>query len=512
MDLKFYLSDDTTLATSRTFSADAGDLSSTETWHLWANKGTASGLAQNVALRVEVEDPLNPGSWLTSGIEALDDAWFRVRVVGSANPSAHAEFAPTGTSWTPIGAGRRLQLTSMPGNTSLYIQIAIRPPLRTGAATASYNARLVPSHAEIAFSLPNGTAEQGVGILTHVGDAMTTTLLERIEVTPSGSPDDYVHVPAVQYLFYGVRYNRVGDDVQLNQDDGDSATLGSGEEYLALLYQEEDAATTTVLKGSKATAGSAVAPTLGADEGIPLALVTVAYDAGGGAIDAGAITQLSKGSRFEPIDDGGLAVTIGPGSAILGSALVWLDYESTVTLTASVTNRVWITPTGFSVITGTGRAEAGAVLICEAITDGSGITTLTDLREYREPGCEVLHLATAGVESTGTDLDRVMVPYRHTIDRVVFWLEEASAGATGSTIVDLTRGSGGSHATIFTSGGGTPETRPEIAAGGLGPAYGMPEVTLGEAGDYYELDVSAITTGGTQAREVAVAMYVYRRF
>lgn len=511
MDLTFYLDDDTTPATSRTFSADAGDLSSTETWHLWANKGTPSGTAPGVAIRVEVWDT-GTSRWLTTGVPALDDAWFRVRVVGSANPSAHAEFAPAGTAWTSIGAGRQLRLVPMLGNTSLYVEVAIRPPLRTGAASETVTCRLVPSYNNTTFPLPNGVAEQGVGILTSVGDAATSELLERLTVTPTGTPDDYVHVPAVQYLFYGVRYNRIGDDVQLNQDDGDSATLGSGEEYLALLYQKEDTATTTVLKGSKATAGSAVAPTLGVDQGIPLALVTVAYDAGGGAIDAGAITQLSRGSRFQPIDDGGLNVTIEPGEAILGSCLYWSDSEAIVPLNASQTQRVWVTPTGFEVVSGAGRPERGAVLVCEAVTDGTGITTLTDLREYREPGCEVLHLATAGVESTGTDLDRVMVPYRHTIDRVVFWLEEASAGATGSTIVDLTRGSGGSHATIFTNQGGSPETRPEIAAGGLGPAYGMPEVTLGEAGDYYELDVDAITSGGTQGRGVAVALYVYRRF
>jgi len=352
-----------------------------------------------------------------------------------------------------------------------------------------------------------------MGILTGVATADTTEIVDAITLTETGTPDAYVQVPWRHYLWMGESHWGAACQVELNQTDGDSATLSSGEEYLALVWQNRTG-DATADKGSKAAAGTATAPDM-SGTGVPLAVVTVSYQAATSVIVDADIDNLTIDGRFRVTDNGAASFIcdIGSGRALTGGAYVRIDNASTYTFDASETNYLWVISDGFMADTTGIPPSSGAVPLAKVITDGSGVTSVTDLRQYHEAGADIVVLRQSGDEATGTNVDRMMIPYPFNIDRVSMAVMTAAAGgATGSTTCDVNKVTGGSSATLFTNQGGANESLPTIATGGYLDTEAMPEVVTGNAGDYLTLDVDAITATGSRAAEVAVALVVYRRW
>lgn len=399
MALVLLKSDDVSPATGLVFTANAGAESATQTFHLWFSKGTPGGSISDVFLQLEVDN--GSGTYVTSGVAACDQHWFKARVASGSNPSNDPAFILQTTDWFDVGSNAVLPIPDLVGNSARYIEIKLRAPLGDGAATTTSNFRFVPRYAEAAFGVPGGLAEEGNGILTGVGDLTASEFVEAPTVTQSAVPDDYVNVSRRWWIRNGVSLRAWTDAHQLNQSDSAAAALVAGEAYMVTISQGP-AGVPTYTKGVKAVAASAVAPAAPAGE-IVIGTVKVRYQAVTTNIITSDITVLAFSGRFRPQTSTGLALTINPGRAVLSGAFVRRTSQQTAVLTASVTNRIWLSASGGLVVTSSSTVpQAGVILLATAVTDGSGVTSLTDLRDgkYHEPNAQILQLYTSDAEPT----------------------------------------------------------------------------------------------------------------
>lgn len=515
--LVFYLSDDTTLATALALSTTDGVASSTVILHLWNDKGgLSSAYVDNVRLGVRIEDPGNPGSYLDSGLDALDGHHFQARVVGASLGNSAMPILPSG-DWFPLGAGSLLELSRIYGNSARYVEVRYYPPLAEGAASETLTVRFFVVANDTQYGIPAGLMESvGQGILPGVTDGRLTEWIRVPTVTASGTPDAIVHVAGPdEWLWRGIPdgYHDDDDPITLNQTDGAAAALTTGTSYIALLSRPLAGGAAVGTKGVKAA--SPVAPAVPADH-LPFKRVTVGYHASGfSVISSGAITSIAYSGRFALVSSASsLTVTIGPGRALVGGALVVFGSHRSFALPASSTSRVWISPSGALALVTTSDDPpfAGAEWLYSIVTDGTGVTSSTDKRRYLAPASIPIVLYVSGNETVAAGQARAMIPFRWCLDRITASvLTAAAGGATGSTVLDINKVSGGTSATIFTNQGGTYETRPKIAAGSYTDVDTCAEVRTGEAGDWLVLDVDTITSGGTRAADIAVTLWVYPR-
>ena len=230
MALVLYKSDDTSLATGLTFTANAGEESAVQTLHLWQNKGTPGGSIKDVFLQLEADN--GSGTYVTSGVAICDLHMFKARVASGSNPSNDPAFILETGDWFDLGSNSVLPIPDLVGNSSRYIEVKIRAPLGDGAATTSTNFRLVPRYNDAAFGIPSGVAESaGNGIIDGAGDQTANEWRGPLNgegaptLTASGTPDDYVHYGIRTWNRRGVALRGVDDQHQLNQNDGAAAAL-----------------------------------------------------------------------------------------------------------------------------------------------------------------------------------------------------------------------------------------------------------------------------------------------
>lgn len=510
--LELYKSDNSTSAAGAFTIATSGGVASTaQVIHAWYNKGTAGGSLDGVYFQIEIEDPGNPGTYLVSGLAALN-GHMEARINGGSNAALASGFVTQTTDWVKLGPGSVLQAPRFYGNTSHYVEARYVPPLSAGAATASFNWKLVPYYSQAAFEVPTALAAAGSGVVTGVCDRTVREFVETPSIVEAGTPDATVIVSRSWWIWDGVPYRSLGETITLNQNDSAVAALTTGQAYIAVLSRDQSGTALTVTKGVKATAAAAVAPSVPAGE-IPVARIIVNYHSGASVITNANITKLCLDGRMKPRAGSALTGVIGAGRAIMSGAFVRLTGETTVTLTNSATNRVWLTSSGtFTVVTTDDLPPvSGALWIATFVTSGGVVTTTTDKRTFYEPLARVVRLRKTGSESTGANADSAVIEYAFCVDRMTFAVGVASIGATGSTVVDLNKRSAGTSTTVFTNQGGATESRPKIAAQALTDFTGYPEVTTGEAGDWLILDHDTATSGGTQAVDLGLAVVIYPR-
>lgn len=505
MGFDFLLSDDATAAAALVFGPTAaGATSATQTIHGWWNKGTPGGSISDLSFQLLVEDPGSPGTFRASGLAALDDHWLEARINGGANPSAASSFQNVTTDWHRLGSGTLLRVPDLPGNCAFYIELRLHPPLKEGSASETVTFKLNAIHNESAFPIGAGLPELGSGILTGVGDRTISEWVDAPAVTPTGTPDAVVHVGQRWYLSNGISLRTCAtDDLTLNQNDGAAAALTTGKEYKALISQGPGSGTgdtaATVTKGVMAATGASVTPALPAGH-LPIAVVTVAYHSGASVIGSGSINVLAKSGRGKPAAGTGLTITVGPFRAITPGALIRTTRVTTVSLTASSTNYVWIGAGGVTVSLSATPPFAGAVPLAKVVTGVSTVTSVTDLRNYFEPGAMFVRLKSL-VAATGTStFDAAAMPYAWNIDRVYARLGAAVAG-TGSTEFNPKVSAGTS---ICPSG-----FRPTILHGTVA-AEGYPNLTVGDA-DTFLGALAADTTPAATLIEVDLVVYPLAR-
>jgi hypothetical protein len=382
-NVEIYLSNDTTLATAIPISADIGSESAETELHVWYSKGTAGGAAKTLRLMVAAESQSAPGTLVYSGVAPLDRGWLKVRASGIVNPGSVAGVEPQSTGWYPVSSGAPFSLVSIPGNVARVIFVKLATPLDVGVASETWNLYLVPVWEDVVTPLPLGLRGLGGGILSGIGDATVTESVALAAITPSGTPDAFVHYAGVQMLVNGVPAAPVDGSFELDQNDVNAAALVSGEAYIAVAIVYADASV-AVLKGAKAASGSALAPDPAALTSAPFAFacqVEVAYGAAGSVIGAGAITNRTRDARFKITAGTGLAARMAPGRAVLPGVFVERSDAVDIVLSPSVDTWTWLETDGTAAKTTTATPpHVGALPTAKVTTDAGAVTAIVDLR------------------------------------------------------------------------------------------------------------------------------------
>ena len=481
MSWTYTLSDDTTVTTGTSFLAvDAGTSSSTFEFRAWWYKGLSTGSTQS---RLYFR-PRVAGAY--SGHPLLDQHAFEMRVVGSSNPDGNADFAPWTSSWTRVGTDAVMECPPLATNCALHLEVRLSPLAQHSGTTASVAYDIVPVYDE---TPPwEGDRQLAHGILTGVGDGETSEWIEQVAVAETGTPDDKANVAARTWLWFGTAYSAIAEAVTLNQDDGSSTTLSTGESYIALLSQEGVGSTVTTTKGLLASADPET-PALPVGH-LPIAAVEVVYDAGGSTIGTANITldDDNVNSRFKPIAGTGLELLVAKGKAVSPTGgITQNDGEASVTLTASVTRYVWLLPGGAVAQTTANEPPLiGAIPLCTVVTDGSGPTTITDTRKYAE-------------RFDGAEFSESVTPNPD---------DALSLGAAGTRWrhVYVSRGILGSSAKALTAGADTGFVEIAVASGERISGEVLYEVFASDATDHQTLAGSACFTAVSKAGAVTAAV------
>ena len=373
-----------------------------------------------------------------------------------------------------LGKGSRFRLAPLRAGCAVDFAITFTPDLRPGggASTTGYRweAGLDFEQWEEIALIPGAPS----GILTGLGDA---TAIEWVTAPTLTNGIDKVTLGVGTLVNHGVYMGTASGDVALDQNDGDSAALASGEEYVAVGAVYTDG-TVIVIKGAKAAAGAALQPASYTD--VPVFVARVPY---GGVIVTS--TLLAVSGRCLVTDAGGLVVTVQPGRAVSPGMLAMPATVQTLTLADNTTSTVYLSPSGVANVT-------AGVPLATVVTSGGDITGVTDIRRILRP--EPLRLPMPGDEAIATNVARVFIPYTWTCDRVAVRVMTAAAGATGTTWLTVKFSGGGDVANAY------------VAAGDVvsEPAIGL---TNGPAG-WITVDVGELTSGGTPAADFEVLLWI----
>jgi hypothetical protein len=378
MSLEFYLPDDATLATTHAFpSTVPGAYSATWTLHLWADKGLAGNVYRTVRFRVQAE--VSAGAWADTGAPIVDRQEIEYRIVDSANPLADPLFiARAVTGWKPLGDGSLADnLGDIRGNCALYLEFRYQPSVEADSVS---NWRIPdPTFGSAAIGRSDHTG--ACGIVTGLGNPNTTEWNDAPTVLQSGTPDALANIGARSWVYAGVDVTQTSETASLNQNDYAVAALTTGQAYYALISQNPAGTVVTVTKGLKAVAAVAVEPVMPAGH-LPVAAVLVHYSASTSVIVNTNITVLAVDGRgLLTYSSGSLNVTVGAYKALCPDVYAEQSALSTVALTASQTNLVYVTPLGGVAATIAATIPLGGLALWSCVTDGSGVTsTPTDLR------------------------------------------------------------------------------------------------------------------------------------
>lgn len=391
--MPFYQSDDTTLATALVFGPTAaGATSATQTLHFWYNKGTSLAAITNLNFQA-----VDPATGLADGVDWLDETWLEARVNGGANPGADAGFRSVTTDWYRIGKGTVLPAPDLPGNCAYYLELRLHPPLKEGAPAETVNFKIVANYNESALALAGALSDLGAGIVTGVGDRTVTEWVEAPTVTATGTPDALVHVSKRWYVYNGFSLRTCATgDLTLNQNDSAAVALTTGKEYKAVISQPPGAGAgdvaAVVTKGLLAVTGAGVIPAVPAGN-LPIAVVNVAYHASASVISTGDIATLATDGRGRPTIGTGLNVNIAALRAVMPGARVLNRSARAVAVPASSTSYLWLSSTdGITVSATTDPPFSGALPLCKAVSGGSTVSSVTDLRTFFEPNMRLTRL------------------------------------------------------------------------------------------------------------------------
>jgi len=465
--IKWYETDGTTLAGVDTYTPTAGTPTAAQTTRVYNDNGGTASADDATELRITAVSRNAGDTNFTAEHSLAAGAYIECRAVGSGGVGVAAQT----TEWTPVGKGKYLYLRDLPSNCYRTIETRINAP--AGYGTADVEVLLDAVAAAPAVAIEDGHHESGaVGVCHGVGDGYFGALLEGGTLTASGSPDNIVHLDLTTWIAAGVPHSLLpgigAAEVTINGTDGAAASLASGESYWVALSLASDG-TVTQTKGSKGTSPLAVSarPTPLSDEPL-LGYVEREYDA---TIESGDIYQEDRVyGWFKATTSGASLVSvISGGQAMVDNRLITMTGATSVTLTASQTNYVYLNPAGTLSANITGaRPNVRSLLLYVFTTDGSGVTATVDRRSYCGRRIHAMRFEKSGTLA-GTNTVYSAWPsgsYGYILPCVGVFLALGSAGSTsGSTICDLEQSNAGAgFTTIFTSQG-TSNQRPTIAQG-----------------------------------------------
>jgi hypothetical protein len=432
---------------------------------------------------LEVESLTVAGLWLGAGLPPVDERWGRARLNGQDNSGAPAQVDRV-TAWQSWGAYSPLLVPEILAGGTRVLEVKLRPPAEATAIAWRFRVRVLGL--EHARPLPLPLTRSARGILTGIGDPDWTSLLGGGEVTASEVPDDQVLVDACRTIRAGALVHWLAADVTLNQNDGAAAALAPGQSYQAVITAGAAGPTTT--KGAKGAAP--VRPTAPAGEP-ELALVTVAYGAGGSEIGTADVVDLRAFDRHVAMAGPGLLLKVHAGQVVAaGTWRVWSTVEA-LTLADDSTLYLWQHANGGWEVTDSPMASDGAAFgpLYQMTTAGGEVTDLVDLRTWAQP---LVVLTLEGQLAGGLGLvAETRVWEEMAIEQVVAEVSDNGGASSGDTVLGIDV----AGVTIYTSQA-TDDQRPRFAHDATELLFdaGVHEVVALHRGD-----VVTEPTGGTPA-------------
>lgn len=415
-------------------------------------RNTGEQLEANCRLVFQVEDLGNPGVFVATGWPPVDELWGRGQIVGFDN-SGDPSWSPELSLQIALGAYAFLELGDIPAGCAVYVATSVAVPQEADPLPWRFGVSVLTD----SYSTPAPPALTALerGVLPAVGDPARSEIVEGGEVTATGTPDDYVHVAAVRVELAGVPYGFVAADLQLDQDDGDAATLGVGESYQAVVYV--DASGPAYVKGAKGVDPAKPATPVGAKR---LRTVRVNYDASGfSVIDAADLSDPTVRGRYAVEAGEGLQVLLHGGRALGGQTLRYASGRQPLSVPPSTTSYVYQTANGHPEYSATETPPDSASIgpLAEVDTDSDGVTEIRDRRTYAGR-TRLLELWGATPGSPGAVAGFVVVAdARLYLDELHLFASDNGGGSSGATKVDVfVNGS-----SIFPSSG-TDDQRPAI--------------------------------------------------
>lgn len=499
--LRFYESDDSGEASTLTFAPSAGTPTANQQLNLWNDKDGTNSSDTATGVRITALARTQGDTNYVADDDVLLNGWLEVRAIGENGTGIAAQT----TSWQRIGRGRYLYLKDIPSDCNRELEFRLNVPASAGTVTKEIKIRAIANKQSVPLS--EGFMEAGAqGVYSGLGDELFSGILTEVSVTESGSPDDDINLTALQWIHKGVGYNKLAHAITLDDQDGDSATLASGESYWAAITAGASS-TLTVTKGSKGTSPLPV----GDRPDLPDGEILVCY------VEREEDATIEQADIYEEdrlyyrflatYSSASLDVTIAPGIAIVGDEKVTTARSSTVTLAASDDSEVYLNPDGTitATITTGVPPQDHSLLLWRFTTDGTGVTAATDMRTYIGRRLHVLRFEKQGTLAVS---GKAYAMYPSTsrgrirpVGGITFGV--ASRGTTsGSTKATFSKCEQGatSFTTLFTSSG-TDDQRPSVAynATSLVDGDAIPEVL--EVGPLaaFEMEISAIPGGADSA-------------
>lgn len=499
MPLEVFEDDDTTPVEDLPFTGlDAGADSDTITVHI-RNTGVAT--EPNVRLKLQVEHPSVANLFVSTGFPPMDELWGRARISGFDN-TGDPTWSLASTDWQAMGAYSDLLVGDVPADCTIYLELRQRPP---SSATAMFWRWALGYYSSVySVPVPQAVALLDRGIFHGVGDYGRSGLVRGFAVTPTGTPDDKVHVAAGQVVYQGKLLGFTKTDHTLSQSDSAAAALAVGQSYIAV--GTVNASGPHYTKGLKGV--SPVAPTPPAGEPLlPQPYVTVQYDAGGGAIDGADITGEGLYDRFWCEAGSGLQVEIHRGRALGGGTERYAENKQLVPVPASDTVYLYQLASGlWEYATSETPPETTATgPWWEVDTDGSGVTAVRDRRQYAGKS-KVIVLEGAISGGAPAAIAEVMIEDDRLYLEVVAVRIPANGGSSGNTVFNAKK----NGTTIYTSSG-TDDQRPTLAYNATPTDVhrsGIPEVTEFVRGDILSFHTASHPSGG--APTAAEGHFVFR--
>ena len=466
-DLVFYESDDSDASGPLTFSnIQTGTATSAQTVHLWNAKGSAlAETATQIRVTALARGPLDTDY----SVDALASAqrWVQMRAVDETGTG----IAVQETAWTAVGKNRYLALDPIPTNCARYLEIRLDVPPGIGSAT-DLDVVLAMEWDRPAVPVSDGFTElYGDGVQLGLNDGTQSFIVSGGVLTESGSPDDNVNYTDIVYVHKGKPYVLLADAFNIDDTDGDAATLAGGEAYWDTLYLDDTGIQEA--KGSKATSPLSAGTRPAVPEGgILLGYVQRDFDA---AIATADIFQSTVYRGYFSLSTSNLTATIGPGRATVDNSLARFDQPTEVTLTdavASLGQHIWLRSDGGYEATSTSARpddNPQALLLYRVTTSGGAVTATQDCRRWI--GGRIVPVTMQWVSSVDDEDYSLVTHYAN--GRSGFLLPVApvvadvddlgTGGASGSFKFDVEMSdSGGAFTTIFTSSG-TVDRRASIA-------------------------------------------------
>lgn len=492
-------SDDALLSGSYVIAdAESGTPTAAVVRHLWNSYGVAGAdTAETVELYALARDAGGPAALYAEGHEFVDRFYFEVRITGGLGGLSVAT-----SSWLRVGAGLPVALPDIPAEQGLVLEVRVHAP---GDAADLHALPQLQVRSQLSVA---GAGSLPSGVLVGPGAIDQILTSSGVAVENPGGVDDSVQLGTTVYQVDEVSYVEVEQLVQLDDEDGDAATLASGEAYYGLVVWT--ATGPAVRKGSKATT-----PLTDDDEpallpgDVPDCRVLREFDA---LIEDADITDRRQIGGFDYLGASGLTATIGGGSAHVQRYEIRKRNSSPVTLLANDDNRVWLQTDGtFGVNQSDTPTTVGAELIWVLTTDASTVTASKDERSLK--GRQVIPIAFHFSGPLSGQVVYAHWPYGVTgrllgIRPVSVSLLDAWGG-TGSTVFDLEESDAGGAWSSYFPSAPTPDLRPTIDAADVSHHAAIPERIEVQPGARLRASIPTVPSGGSDPEVATMIALVH---